>query len=155
MTTYTQVRAALKSSIFAITEAGGYNRTQTLAKFCTNWNSAKQNKDQPSVYPKVFLSTGDIQSRNEVGRRKEVTATYFLTIIVLESADNRNHGVTTPAEDQIEAIVEDVEKRLAADYTLGGLVVSTEITSISVDAGFANPEGIAIFELSAKWHKQY
>lgn len=155
MTTYKQAREALKASILAISTDSGYNRTLLAANFCKNWEAVKQNKGKPVSYPKIFLSTGDIESKNEVSRRKAITAVYYLTIVVLESADEKEHGVVTPADEQIEAIAEDIEKKLIEDYTLAGLVMSAELSSVSMDSGFAHPEGIAIFEITVKWHKQY
>jgi len=153
MKTYQSIREALVTVLQSVTTANGYSTTLPAANFFKNYDKSKLDLTEPLTYPKVFVSRGDTRTLSAVSRRKEIEDTFYVTVVVLES--EAPGGILTPAQEQIEAIANDIEKACLINYNLAGQVIATDLTSISMDSGFAWPEGIAIFEITVKWHQQY
>lgn len=153
MKTYKAIREALIAMLQSVTTTNGYSTTLPAANFFQNYDKSKLDVTEPLTYPKVFVSRGDTRTVSATSRRKEIEDTFYVTVIVLES--EAPGGVATPAQEQVEALANDVEKACLMNYNLGGLVIATDLTSISMDSGFVWPEGIAIFEITVKWHQQY
>lgn len=151
--TYTEMRELLVAAFKTIKTANGYSTELPDDHFYSNYEAAKIRKGPAADYPKVFITFSDSKTVNATGRRKEKEATFFVTIVVLEQTGDG--GLSTPADEQIEAVADDVEKMCVAQYNLGGEAVSVSCDSVSMDSGFAHPEGIGIFEIVVKWHKQY
>jgi hypothetical protein len=152
--TYTQVRDALEAAIKTVTTANGYARTLPAANFYKNYDQSKVNQStNVQEYPKIFVTMGDVQTSTLPTRRKEKEVRFYVTVVILEST--LPGGNPMSSAQQTEQIAGDIEKVCMQNYNLGGLVNSLECDGISLDSGFAHPEGIAIFELTVKWHAQY
>lgn len=150
MKTKTEIRVALTNAFKSIKSVKGYSRDLPDAHFKTNYAAVNKQEDW-SKYPKIFTTVGDIAPTTEVARRKKYTVTYYYTIVVLQA----ERGVNVEPIEQLEALSDDVEKMLLANSTLGGLVHTIDLVSISMDSGFIHPEGIAIFELRVEYYDQF
>lgn len=147
MSTYTEIREAVKDALFTINTANGYLTNILRTKFRSNYEAAAQKVEPATAYPKSFLTVGDHQIKTAVGRRKEVTSTFYITVVFF--------GGTLSVEDQVDRFAEDMDKMAVAQSTLNNKAVQMTLRSLSVDSGASFPEGTIVAELEVLWHKHY
>lgn len=148
--TYQQVADGLTAVLKTIVAGPVYSRTLPADHFYTNYDEKYLNRTEQPTYPKIFITSGDSAPKSQVQRRKLVTSEFWVTVVVLQSKE-----LDIDPQVQVRAIADDIELALVNNESLGIGVNTTELLSVTFDAGFSHPEGIAIFRISASYFKQY
>lgn len=150
VTTYQQVADALTAVLKTIVAGSVYSRTLPPDHFYTNYDEKHLNKGEQNTYPKIFVTSGDANPKSQIQRRKLVTSEFWITVVVLQSNE-----LDIDPQVQVRAIAEDIELALVNNESLGISANTTELLSVTFDAGFSHPEGIAILRVSVSYYKQY
>lgn len=100
------------------------------------------------TYPKAYLFLDDGTNEKQAAGRTTKTVAFVLVVIIKEAGEG-----DTDLQDQIDAIVTDVETVIDLNDTLGGTVQDARISAWTTDGGFAAPEAIAIFRVACTYFK--
>jgi hypothetical protein len=154
MTTITDIRTALIAMLGTISKANGYANDIPSGHVYRCFDSAIFNSKDAELYPKVFLliDTGDQQGLPSNRYEREV---YFI-ILMFITQDLASSPQETDAELQvrIESFIEDLDRAVSINNTLGGIANEVLFESFTTDGGITKPEAGALCRINVKYQVQ-
>lgn len=143
-TTLKQVREALANAVKNVKTANGYG-TDLADDHVFNKYSREQLIGQPdSAYPMCFV-VSDRGRSERLPQHSAWLSVDFVLIFVCKQVD----GLPDP-NDQAETFIDDIEKLLNSDDTLGNTVHEAVLTEWELDSGAIYPEGCALVYLTTR-----
>ncbi len=142
--TITQVRTALKTSLLYITTAHGFNNDILSTHFYSITSPEFKLRRDDASYPKFFIVTADGETDHGVSGTNEKILGFEIIAVVKAITDAQD------SQGMIETFIEDIEKRIASDHTLGGVVTSAEVKGFATDGGAAAPEGVVVIAVETR-----
>lgn len=130
--------------IKTIKPSNGYVTDLTNAQVLAAYDQSILDQTNDGDYPKCFIITDSGKRSRLVALQKE-RITNFIVVFV-----NIVVGTSTPelVAEMVEVFIDDLEKVIDSQDTLGGTVTSIEMTEFTTDAGFTYPRGVAVARVS-------
>lgn len=141
MTTVNQIRTAIEAALKTITVGNGYSFTVPPTNIYDCWNSEIVARTKDTDYPKLFLLTEGASHQDRASGRVEKELV-FSVIVVLKFL---KQPLEVAVRQRIENVIDDVERCIHENKTLGNLVETMELTDYTTDSGMSYPEAVAVF----------
>ncbi len=155
--TLSQVQNGLKTAILRVKIANGY--TYDLPDnhvYSVSQQTVLNSKDNAD-YPKIIFTLDSGKGQKGASRNFDRLIRYGVTIIIKEvfTDDTSNPPVGwKPVSVQLRDLVQDIEKVILHDSTLGGLVDDVIPSDFLTDSDQAYPEGILVYYFDIKYRRQ-
>lgn len=148
-TTLSQIRVALGDLLKTVKTSNGYvtqlEDAQIYHAYCTEFAACK-------VYPKATLWFDQFSIVQRPSDTHDKTA--VLSILFVDRFQSGD-GATDYPYEAVEAFVDDLERVLSLNHSLGGLVENVTIMDAELDSGFAAPEGMAIIAVKVEYKSRF
>lgn len=146
--TITQVREAVAALVTRLNGATGVTTNIASDHIYSGYSKMMADKKDAS-YPKAVITTDGGKSAEAVSRTRNKAVSFDIIFVCKKTPD----GVNEEVDIQCDKFIEDFEKRLDEDTTLGDTVDDAFIVEWTSDSGFAAPEGVVWIKFGVEYRK--